>query len=57
MVQLMTHTANVYIPTAYLEIMLLSLLAYCRGYLRVKGCVYHLDTAKADTFSLRNVCG
>ena len=29
--QLMTHTANVYIASAYLAIMLLSLLAYCRG--------------------------
>ena len=30
-VQLMTHTTNVYIAAAYLAIMLLSLLAYCRG--------------------------
>ena len=26
-----THTATVYIVTAYLAVMLLSLLAYCRG--------------------------
>ena len=30
-VQLMTHTTNVYIAAAYLSIILLSLLAYCRG--------------------------
>ena len=29
--QLMTHTAIVYIAAAYLAIMLLSLLAYCKG--------------------------
>ena len=29
--QLMTHTTTVYIAAAYLAIMLLSLLAYCRG--------------------------
>ena len=29
--QLMTHTTIVYIAAAYLAIMLLSLLAYCRG--------------------------
>ena len=34
--QLMTHTTVVYLA-AYLEIMLPSLLAYCRGCLRVKG--------------------
>ena len=28
--QLMTHTTNVYIAAAYLAIMLLSLLTYCR---------------------------
>ena len=37
---LMTHTTYVYIAAAYLAIMLLSLLAYCRGYLRVKECTY-----------------
>ena len=37
--QLMTHTANVYITTAYLAITLLSLLAYCRGELRAKRCI------------------
>ena len=30
--QIMTHTANVYIAAAaYLPVMVLSLLAYCRG--------------------------
>ena len=29
--QLMTHTTYVYIAAAYLAVMLLSLLAYCRG--------------------------
>ena len=45
----MAHTPNVYIAAAYLAIKLLSLLAYCRGELRAKGCVYHLGTAKVDT--------
>ena len=42
--QLMTHTTYVYIAAAYLAIMLLSLLAYCRGYLRVKGYTYIIWT-------------
>ena len=56
--QLMTHATNVYIAAAaaYLAIMLLSLLAYCIGKL-VKRCVYHLDTAKVDTYFLRKACG
>ena len=54
--QVMTHTTNVYMAAAYFAIILLSLLAYCRGQLRVKRSVYHLDTAKLDTFSLRKVC-
>ena len=29
--QLLTYTTNVYIAAAYLAIMLLNLLAYCRG--------------------------
>ena len=56
----MTHTTNVYIAAAaaaYLAIMLLSLMPYCRGQLRVKRYVYHLDTAKVDTFSLRKIWG
>ena len=55
----MIHTTNVYMAAAatYLAIMLLSLLPYCRGYLKVKRSVYHLDTAKVDTSSLRKVCG
>ena len=55
--QLMTHTTNVYIAAAYIAIMLLSFLAYCKGNLRMKGCLYHLDAAKVDTFSLRKFCG
>ena len=53
----MTHTTNVYIAAAaaYLAIMLLSLMPYCRGQLRAKSYVYHLDTAKVDTFSLRKI--
>ena len=58
--QLMTHATNVYIAAAaaaaYLAIMLLSLLAYCIGKL-IKRCVYHLDTAKVDTYFLRKACG
>ena len=53
--QLMTHTTNVYITAAYLAIMLQSFLAYSRGELRVKRCVYHLNRAKVDTFFLRKV--
>ena len=37
----MTHTTNVYMTAAYIGIRLLSLLAYYRGYLRVKGFLYH----------------
>ena len=29
--QVMTHTTNVYMAAAYFAIILLSLLAYCRG--------------------------
>ena len=51
--QLMTHATNVYLAAgAYLAILLLSLLVYCRESLRAKRCVYHLDTVKVDTFSL-----
>ena len=48
--QLMTYTTSVYIATSYLENMLLNFLAYCRGQLKVKGCLYHLNTAKVDIF-------
>ena len=54
-IQLMTHVTNVYIAAAYLAIMLLNFLAYCRGQLRVKRCVCYLDTAKVNTFSVRKV--
>ena len=46
----LTYTTNVYIAAAYLAIMLLSLLAYCREDLRDKECLYHLNTAKANIF-------
>ena len=36
--QLMTHATVEYVA-AYLAIMLPSLLAYCRGLLRAKGCL------------------
>ena len=47
--QLMTHTTNIYIAAAvpYLAVTLQS----------QKVCVYHLDTAKDDTFSVRKVLG
>ena len=49
----MTYTTSVYIATSYLAIMLLNFLAYCIRQLRVKRCLYHLNTAKVDIFSLR----
>ena len=39
-VQVMTHKTIAYKAAAYLAIMLLSLLAYYRGLLGVKGCMY-----------------
>ena len=39
--QLMTQTTNLYMAAACLAIMLLSILACCRGKLRVKECLYH----------------
>ena len=45
--QLITHTTYVYIAAAYLAIMSVSLLAYCRGSLRVKGCTYLIWYHKA----------
>ena len=42
--QLMTHATYVYIATAYLAIMLLSLLAYCRDQLRGKWYTYIICT-------------
>ena len=40
----MTRAKYVCIAAAYLAIMLLSLLAYCREWLRVKGCTYIIWT-------------
>ena len=58
--QIMTHTTTVYIAAAadaYLTIMLLSILAYCKGKLRIKRCVYYLHPIKVDSYSLRKDCG
>ena len=55
--QLMTHTTNVYVAATYLAIMLLSLLVYCRGLLRAKGCLYHVNTVQVDIVPLRKIYG
>ena len=55
--QLMTHTTNVYIVAAYFAIMLQSLLAYCRGQLRVKRCVYTFNTEKVNSLFSQKVFG
>ena len=44
----MTQTTNFYIGFPNLAIMLLRLLAYCRGY---------LNTAEVDILPLRNILG
>ena len=52
----MTHTTYVYIAAAYLAIMGLSLLAYCRRVIKSERVyIYSLDSAKVDTFSLRKI--
>ena len=49
----MTHTTYAYIAAAYLAIMLLTLLQRVIKSQRVY--IYHLDSAKVDTFSLGKV--
>ena len=44
--QLMTHTKNVYIAAVYFAVMLLSVLAKCTGWLRVKRCTFIIWTWK-----------
>ena len=50
MVQLISHTLNVFIAAPYLGSILLSLLADCKEKLRVKWCLSPLNTAKVDIF-------